>query len=72
MAGGAATIAVDRARCVGSGMCVVYAPDTFTHDEEAKVVVLDPLGDPAEVVESAVEACPTGALTLVTAGEAGG
>jgi ferredoxin len=56
-------ITVDRGRCVGSGMCVLYAPGTFEHDETAKAVVVDPAGDPPDVVESAVEACPTGALT---------
>ncbi|MCK9894525.1 ferredoxin [Frankia sp. AgB32] len=56
---------VDRSRCVGSGMCIVYAPGTFAHDDEAKAVVLDPAGDDLETVEIAVEACPTSALRLV-------
>jgi ferredoxin len=45
-------------------MCTMYAPDTFTQDEETKVVVTDPAGDPAEAIRIAVEACPTGALSL--------
>jgi ferredoxin len=45
-------------------MCIVYAPLTFAHDEETKAVVLHPSGDPAESIRTAVEACPTGALTL--------
>ena len=36
---------VDRDRCIGSGMCIVYAAGTFAQDAEAKVVVLDPTGD---------------------------
>ncbi|MBL7494991.1 ferredoxin [Frankia sp. CNm7] len=64
---GTATVTIDQSRCVGSGMCVVYAPATFDHDETAKVVVIDPHGDPLEVVESAVDACPTGALSIATA-----
>ena len=55
---------VDRDVCIGSGMCVVAAPVAFGQDEEAKAVVLDPGGEPTGVVAGAVEACPTGALTL--------
>jgi ferredoxin len=57
---------VDRELCIGSGMCLVYAPGTFEHDEPTTAVVIDPAGDPPEAIESAVEACPTGALRLVT------
>ena len=54
---------VDRDRCIGSGMCSVYAPATFSQDAEAKVVVLDPQGDDPEAIRTAVESCPTRALT---------
>jgi ferredoxin len=49
---------------MGSGMCSVYAPGTFTQDAQAKVVVLDPSTDSIEAIKAAVEACPTGALQL--------
>lgn len=49
---------------MGSGMCSVYAPGTFTQDEQAKVVLIDPATDPIEAIRTAVEACPTGALQL--------
>jgi ferredoxin len=58
-------IAVDRDKCMGSGMCIVFAPGTFAHDGEAKAVVVDPAGDPVDAVRTAVEGCPTGALQLV-------
>jgi len=61
----ASTITVDRDRCMGSGMCLVYAPGTFEHDEHTKAIVLDPAGDTIEAIRTAVEACPTGALTLI-------
>lgn len=67
----APTLEVDRDRCIGSGTCIVYAPGTFTHDDQAKAVVLDPVTDPPDVVRTAVEGCPTRALRLV-ADEAGG
>jgi len=62
-------ITADRERCIGSGMCTMYAGSTFTQDEQAKVVVLDPSGDDIEAVRTAVEACPTRALSI-SGGEA--
>jgi len=59
-------INIDRELCMGSGMCVVYAGATFAHDDLAKAIVVDPLGDPLEQILIAVEACPTGALSLTT------
>jgi ferredoxin len=59
------TIVIDRDVCMGSGMCIVYAPGTFAHDEQAKAIVVDAAGDPLDAIRVAVEACPTGALTLL-------
>ncbi|NUU26343.1 MAG: ferredoxin [Streptomycetaceae bacterium] len=58
------TVTVDRDQCLGSGICVMYAPDTFTHDDDAKAVVRDPAADPLDAVRTAVEGCPTRALHL--------
>ena len=58
-------IAVDRALCMGSGMCIMYAANTFAHDDETKAVVVDIYGDSIDALQNAVEACPTGAVTLV-------
>ncbi|MFC5754456.1 ferredoxin [Actinomadura rugatobispora] len=57
-------VVVDRSLCLGSGMCLVYAPHTFEHDEQAKAVVVDQAGDPADDIGTAVDACPTSALSL--------
>ena len=57
-------IKVDRDLCMGSGMCIVYAPGTFAHDDETKAVVVDPAGDPIESIRNAVQACPTSAISL--------
>lgn len=62
------TITTDRDRCIGSGLCTLYASATFSQDEEAKVVVLDPQGDDLDVVRTAVEACPTRALAIADGG----
>jgi ferredoxin len=60
------TIVVDRDLCMGSGMCIVYAANTFAHDEETKAIVVDPKGDSIDAIRIAIEACPTGALRLIT------
>jgi ferredoxin len=65
-AGPAWSLEVDRDLCMGSGMCIVYAPATFAHDEHTKAVVVDPAGDPIDAIRNAVQACPTSALRLVT------
>jgi ferredoxin len=62
-------IKVDRDLCMGSGMCIVYAPGTFAHDDETKAIVVDPEGDPIDAIRNAVQACPTSAITLVTENE---
>ena len=59
-----ASVTVDRVLCMGSGVCIMYAPGAFRHDDETKAVVMDPAGDSMESIRTAVEACPTGALTL--------
>jgi ferredoxin len=64
-------VVVDRDRCIGSGMCIVYAPNTFAHDEHTKAVVVDPCADSIDAIRTAVQACPTHALHLVTGDEHG-
>ncbi|MFF0081804.1 ferredoxin [Streptomyces canus] len=63
-------VTVDRDRCLGTGICVVYAPDTFAHDDAAKAVVIGP-PDPLDAVLTAVEGCPTRALRLAHTDEEG-
>lgn len=59
-------IEVDRERCVGSGACEALAPDVFEVDDEGLLVVHRPEPDADELgnVQDAVQACPTGALSL--------
>ena len=49
---------------MGTGMCTMYAPNTFAQDEENKAVVTDLEADAVEQISIAVEACPTGALSF--------
>ena len=58
------TIVVHREKCMGSGNCAFFAPETFDLDDDMKVVVTDPAGNSDDDIRAAVEGCPTHALTL--------
>jgi len=58
------TVEVDRDVCMGSGLCIVYAPDTFDIDDGTRSFVREPAGGTLAEVRAAVEACPTRALRL--------
>ena len=58
-------VVVNRDVCMGSGMCCLYAPNTFDIDEHTRSFVKDHHGDPIDRIRVAIEACPTGALRLV-------
>jgi ferredoxin len=65
-------IVADRGVCVGSGMCVLTAPDVFDQDDiDGRVSLLtqDVAGDRVELANEAVSQCPTGALSVVDAEE---
>jgi ferredoxin len=49
---------------MGSGLCVMYAPDSFVHDDQAKAVVLDSSAARLDEIRAAVDACPMGAISL--------
>jgi ferredoxin len=57
-------IVVDRERCIGSGNCCFYAPNTFDLDDDLKSVVVDPGGDDPADVRAAVEGCPVNAISI--------
>jgi ferredoxin len=60
-------IVVDRHRCTGLGMCEESAPGIFEIQDDGTMKVLQecPPADRMKEVESAVEGCPTEALSLV-------
>lgn len=57
-------IRVDRARCIGSGQCVHWAPGVFEQDDDAISVVVNPRGEPEARIVRAVTSCPVQAITL--------
>jgi ferredoxin len=55
-------IKVDRGLCIGSGDCVDTAPNVFELDDEDKARVIDPDGDPADMVVDGAMNCPVTAI----------
>jgi len=53
---------VDRSLCIGSGDCVDTAPGVFKLDDEDKAVVIDPDGEPVDIVLEAAQNCPVTAI----------
>lgn len=62
-------IRVDRSLCMGSGQCLWYAPNTFDQDDNTVAVVIDQHGDPEEKIQTAIDSCPTQAISIVPTGE---
>jgi len=62
-------IEVDRALCIGSGDCVDTAPAVFELDSEDKAQVIDPDGEPTDLVIEAATNCPVTAIFVI--GESG-
>jgi ferredoxin len=62
-------IRVDRSLCMGSGQCLWYAPNTFDQDDNTVAVVIDQHGDPEEKIQTAVDSCPTQAISIAPKGE---
>ncbi|HEX3705048.1 MAG TPA: ferredoxin [Mycobacteriales bacterium] len=61
-------IVVDRTKCSGLGICESLAPDHFEVNDDGIVMLLDENvnDDQRRLIEDAVAACPTFALSLVT------
>ncbi len=49
---------------MGSGQCCWYAPNTFDQDDETIAIVTDPEGDPEDAIRTAVDSCPTQAISI--------
>lgn len=53
-------VTIDRSKCVGSGNCMLTAPEVFEQDDDGIVVLLNatPPEGQHELVRQAVELCP--------------
>jgi ferredoxin len=57
-------IRIDVERCMGSGNCMFWAPETFDLADSGHAVVLDPAASDEERVRIAAQGCPVGAISL--------
>lgn len=59
-------IEIDHDNCIGSGQCVLSAPDVFDQDDDGFVLLLvDRPGDGhAVALREAAESCPMRAITV--------
>lgn len=53
-------VTIDRSKCVGSGNCMMTAPEVFEQDDDGIVVLLNaaPPESQHAAVRQAVELCP--------------
>ncbi|MFD6859008.1 ferredoxin [Rhodococcus sp. NPDC060090] len=58
-------VELDREICMGAGVCVSYAADTFAMGSDATAEVRTPIVTEMSDVEVAASGCPTGAITLM-------
>ena len=63
-------VAIDWEKCMGSGNCVFWAPETFDLGEDGHAVVIDAAATDEERLRIAAEGCPVGAITLSRGGVA--
>ena len=57
-------ITVNPDVCVGNAMCETYATKTFALNDDRQSSVINPEGDPEELVLEAAENCPVSAITV--------
>jgi ferredoxin len=60
-------IEIDRENCTSCEQCVSEAPATFGVDDHELAIVIDPEGDPPDVILAAAEGCPVEAIALYDA-----
>jgi ferredoxin len=62
-------VTIDENKCIGSGACVLKAPDVFDQDEDGIVVLLGQPANDKHVQEavSAALACPANVIEVESA-----
>ena len=61
-------VRIDWDRCMGSGNCVFWAPETFDLSDDGHAVVVDAAATDEERLRTAAQGCPVGAISLWRAG----
>lgn len=65
--GGTLKVQIDFDRCASNGICAELLPDVFEVREDGYLYLLNETPDDslAELLDDAVESCPTQALSLI-------
>ena len=61
------TVRIDQTRCIGSGQCVLTAPDVFDQSDDdglGVVMIAEPPAGLLPGVRDAVDRCPAQAVSL--------
>lgn len=54
---------VDAEACTGCELCCGTAPNTFAINDDGVATVINPTGDPEEVIQEAIDDCPAEAIS---------
>jgi ferredoxin len=54
---------VNPAICIGCGTCVSLAPNSFKMGDDNKAQAIDTSSDTEELVQTAIDSCPVGAIS---------
>ncbi len=57
-------ICIDREECIGDGVCVDEAPETFALDDDEKAYLLEKSKDARAQILAAAESCPVDIITV--------
>jgi ferredoxin len=57
-------VQVDWDRCMGSGNCVFWAPESFDLSDDGHAAVLDAAATDETRLRAAAQGCPVGAISL--------
>lgn len=60
-------VTVDRGRCMGTGVCVISAPEVFEQGDDCIAYVVEGGANEqqTEKIREAVASCPTGAISAI-------
>ena len=58
-------VTVDHSKCVGNATCLTIASHVFEHNWDRQSVVVNPEGDPPELILEAADNCPVSAIFVV-------
>ena len=60
-------ITIDRDECIGDGLCVNEAPETFEMDDDSKAITLEGSTESRDTIIEAARSCPVDAIKIVDA-----